>query len=85
MQLRFPLWNARPNGVSLADAQLNFAMVGAKDPQSIGSVRFPGSGDERDPDWRPLDLDVDDPASPPPDFDGLVEPDDPTTLYYWRP
>ncbi len=70
MQLRFPLWNGR-NGVSLLDAQLNYEMIGAKDPQSAGSARFPRSDDRRDPDWRMIDLDVDEPPSVPTDFDGV--------------
>jgi hypothetical protein len=74
MHLRFPAYGGLPNGVSLADAQTNFALVG-----------FPSSDFERDRDWRPLDLDVDRIEEPPADFEGLAEPEDPTALYYWMP
>lgn len=74
MHLRFPLFNGRPNGVSLVDAQLNFSLIG-----------FPAPAYERDPDWRPIDLDIDQPESIPVDFDGLAEPEDPKSLYYWLP
>lgn len=85
MHLRFPLFNGRPNGISLVDAQVNYSVIGAKDPAALKNVRFPGPQDERDSDWRPIDLDVDEPESIPVDFDGLAEPEDPTTLYYWLP
>lgn len=74
MHLRFPLWNGLPNGTSLRDAQMNFRLIG-----------FPDSQYPRDPDWRPFDADTDDIQNIPVDFDGLAEPEDPTTLYYWRP
>lgn len=74
MHLRFPLFTGRPNGISLADAQVNYAMTG-----------FPSNEHERDPDWRPIDRDVDAFPAVPVDFDSLAEPDDATTLYYWLP
>ncbi len=74
MHLRFPLFAGAPNGTALADAQVNYALTG-----------FPSSGYERDPDWRPIDRDVDDLPGIPVDFDALSEPEDPTTLYYWLP
>ena len=85
MHLRFPTFNGRPNGISLIDAQVNYTVIGAKDAQALKSVRFPDSHDERDPEWRPIDLDTDDPPQIPVDFDSLSEPEDPTTLYYWTP
>lgn len=85
MHLRFPLFNGMPNGISLVDAQMNYGVIGAKDASSLGSVRFPAAGDERDPDWRAIDLDVDRPKTIPVDFDGLAEPQDPASLYYWLP
>jgi Cysteine-rich CPCC len=85
MHLRFPFFNGMPNGISLVDAQLNYSVIGAKDDTALKSVRFAGAGDKRDPDWRPIDLDVDDPQEVPVDFDGIAEPEDPTTLYYWLP
>ena len=85
MHLRFPLFNGMPNGISLVDAQMNYSVIGAKDPQALKGVRFPGPRDRRDPDWRAIDLDIDEPQSIPVDFDGLPEPEDPTALYYWLP
>ena len=85
MHLRFPFFNGMPNGISLIDAQMNYSVIGAKDADALKGVRFPNSADERDPDWRPLDLDVDQPQEMPVDFDGLAEPQDATTLYYWLP
>jgi Cysteine-rich CPCC len=74
MHLRFPLFAGRPNGISLADAQVNYAMTG-----------FPARQYERDPEWRAIDRDVDDLADVPVDFDALAEPEDFTSLYYWLP
>jgi hypothetical protein len=85
MHLRFPAFNGMPNGISLVDAQMNYSVIGAKDPSALKNVRFPAAEDVRDPDWRPIDLDIDDPARLPVDFDGLPEPEDTTTLYYWLP
>lgn len=85
MHLRFVLFSGMPNGISLVDAQQNYMTMGAKDAAVLKDVRFPTPSDVRDPDWRPVDLDSDDPEPIPVDFDGLAEPEDPTTLYYWRP
>lgn len=85
MHLRFPLFSGMPNGISLVDAQLNYSLIGAKDPDSLKSVRFADAADERDADWRAIDLDIDQPETIPVDFDGLSEPEDPTSLYYWLP
>lgn len=73
MHLRFPHFNGLPNGTSLAQAQAKYAMIG-----------FPAPAYERDPEWRPIDPDVDEEESIPVDFDGLAEPEDPLDLYYWR-
>lgn len=85
MHLRFPSFGGLPNGISLLDAQTNFQVIGAKDTSALKGVRFPAPGDERDPDWRVLDSDVDEIADVPVDFDGLAEPQDPASLYYWLP
>ncbi len=85
MHLRFALFAGQPNGISLVDAQVNYGMLGAKDAAALKTVRLPMAGDERDPDWRAIDLDVDEPQSIPVDFDGLAQPEDTTTLYYWTP
>ncbi|MGZ3504307.1 MAG: CPCC family cysteine-rich protein [Vulcanimicrobiaceae bacterium] len=85
MHLRFVLFDGRPNGISLLEAQRNFVAIGAKDAHALRNVRFPVASDVRDPDWRPVDLDQDEPESIPNDFDGLSYPQDPTLLYYWSP
>jgi hypothetical protein len=85
MHLRFAAFNGMPNGISLVDAQMNFALIGAKDPGAVKHVRYPGPHDRRDPDWRPIDLDIDRLESIPVDFDALAEPEDPTAFYYWLP
>lgn len=85
MHLRFPLFNGMPNGISLVDAQTNYSVIGAMNEESLKSVRFPGQDDERDPEWRAIDLDIDDPPTVPVDFDALEEPSDTTRLYYWLP
>jgi len=84
MHLRFPSFGGMPNAISLIDAQLNYELIGAKDPAALQSVRPPAAGDQRDPDWRPIDSDVDDVLLPPVDFDALA-PKAPHELYYWLP
>lgn len=84
-QLHFPAFAGRPNGVSLLEAQRSYNDVGAKDGADLSSVRFAGASDERDPNWRPLDDDIDDVQSVPNDFDGVPPPEDPLQLYYWLP
>ena len=85
MHLRFVLFGGLPNGISLAEAQQNVVQIGAKDAAALGSVRFPNASDKRDPDWRPFDPETDEAEGIPTDFDGLSEPEDPTSLYYWLP
>lgn len=85
MQLRFPLFAGRPNGMSLIDAQLNYSLLGAVSAAAAKTVHAVSSHDVRDPEWRPLDRDVDDLQDVPVDFDGLVFADDPAALYYWLP
>lgn len=84
-QLHFPAFAGRPNGVSLLEAQRSYNELGAKDAAAMAHVRFAGPHDVRDPDWRPLDEDVDDLRSVPVDFDGMPPPQDLTALYYWLP
>jgi hypothetical protein len=85
MHLRFPGFSGMPNAISLVDAQMNYSVIGAKDPEALKRVRFPSAQDVRDPDWRPIDLDIDDLPQIPVDFDAMAEPEDATTLYYWTP
>ncbi len=84
-QLRYALFNGPPNRISLIDAQMNYALLGAKDAAALHSVRFPAPGDARDPDWRAIDLDVDNPQDVPLETT-IAEPvQDATRLYYWTP
>ena len=72
------------NGVTLADAQRAFEATGVREGRLLPYVRAPGPTDRRDPTWRPID----------PALDSFEDwnaegrrraPDDPETLYYWRP
>lgn len=83
-QLRWPLSEEGPNGISLVEAQANYRSFGASDRESRKQARRPRANEPLDEGWRPLDLAVDDversaasPASP--------WPTDLTRLYWWRP
>jgi hypothetical protein len=71
------------NGISLREAQANFASFGACDERCIPSCRPPGDT-PRDPAWRPID-----PARD--RFEAMDAPDRrhapavSEVLYYWRP
>ncbi len=84
-QLRFPLTGGGANRPSLAEAQRNYQMLGAMEEDMVPHVRSPNSEEPRDPDWRPIDPDVDDPERPVPGKDFSTNPKDLTWLYYWRP
>jgi hypothetical protein len=43
------------NRVTLREAQRNYLAFGAKDELHRASVSAPTPGDERDPQWKPLD------------------------------
>jgi hypothetical protein len=43
------------NRVSLREAQRNFRVLGASAEGYADSVREPGSDDQRDPEWKPID------------------------------
>ncbi len=70
------------NRTTLADAQRNFAQLGACEARSVKHVRPPLADEPRDPLWRPVD-----PARDSfPDCDsGERAPELDETLYYWRP
>lgn len=87
-QLRFPT----TSGANRPLVECQRAFVAAERtravPQRPASTRGEAERDrdlQRDRDWRPLDLDVDEieVATPGVDY-GMTYPDDPTTLYYWR-
>lgn len=78
-QILVPAMHAGANGITLIEAQHNYASCGACEPTSLDSVRQPNPDEQRDPTWRPFDpmRDFYDDASPPPGRDERV--------YYWRP
>jgi hypothetical protein len=85
-QLRFPRLEGGANRVSLWEAQQNYARYGVSDLRFREQVRSPAPADRQDPGWRMLDEargEIEDPVSGV-DY-GPSYPDDPTTLYYWRP
>jgi hypothetical protein len=83
-QLRWPLSDEGPNGISLVKAQANYRRFGSSDRECRRQVRRPREDEPLDEGWRPLDLAVDDversPAHP-----GGPWPADLTRLYWWRP
>lgn len=83
-QLRWPLSDDGPNGISLVEAQANYRRFGSSDRESLRQVRRPRADEPLDEGWRPLDLAVDDversPGNP-----GGPWPADLTRLYWWRP
>ena len=87
VQLRFPLMAGAANHVSLVEGQQNFKRIGAAERRHRHAVRPPMEIDDRDADWRELDLARDNPEVP---RRGVKYADsypetDPTVLYYWRP
>jgi hypothetical protein len=42
-------------GMSVAEAQANFILLGVADPKLAGYVRAPTADEARDPSWRPLE------------------------------
>jgi hypothetical protein len=83
-QLRWPLSNDGPNGISLVEAQANYARFGASHRESRKQVRRPRADEPLDEGWRPLDLDVDN-VERSPGHPGPPWPADLTRLYWWRP
>jgi hypothetical protein len=85
VQLRFPTLRGGANGPSLIEAQQNFSQLGACEQRFTGNVRMPDVDENRDPDWRLIDLSMDEfekPFAPGEEF--TAYPEDFTTLYYWR-
>ena len=80
VQLRWVLRGGGANKPSLVESQQNYAKHGAMEERFVKNVRQPRAGDERDPEWRPVDTERDRPQ----------ERDDPpwvkdyTVYYYWR-
>lgn len=44
------------NGVTLLQAQQNYSRFGACERRSVRHVRSASAADQRDPDWRPIDV-----------------------------
>lgn len=59
VQLADPWYEGGANDESLAQAQTNFALVGASEGRVLPYVRSPLSTELRDESWRPVDAAVD--------------------------
>lgn len=59
VQLAFPLMSGGANTLSLAESQKGFMSAGVSDARFHNNVRPPRTGDECDPEWRPLDVNHD--------------------------
>jgi len=83
-QLRFPRTRGA-NRVSLIEAQRNYAAFGASEERRLARVRPTQADEYLDPQWRLLDLNIDqiEEAITGTDY-GPGFPSDPTLLYYWR-
>ena len=83
-QLKFPTLRIGPNKASLIEAQLNYSEHGVstikRQPSAPSSVGF-----ERDENWRPIDLKMNNIELTSVGDQGNTYPQDRTTLYYWRP
>lgn len=79
-QLRFPTTDGANS--PLIECQQSFLASTRANPARIEKTE---GAVERDPDWRPIDLDTDDIEVPTDGVDyGMTYPHDATTLYYWR-
>lgn len=57
LQVRDPLWEGGANQPSLCEAQQNFLVCGASEPNHV--TRAAGEREPLDPAWRPIDLSMD--------------------------
>lgn len=80
IQLRWPLYGGGANVPSLVESQQNYAKYGAMEKRFVENVRRPREQDRRDPAWRPIDLERDNPQ----EHDDLPWAEDYTSYYYWR-
>ena len=82
-QLRFATLPGGPNKSNLVEAQINYAEHGisttGRKPRAPSSVGF-----ERDGNWRPIDLKIDNIELSFIGDQGNTYPKDLTQLYYWR-
>ncbi len=86
MQLRFPTMPGMGNDVSLYRGQLNYQEFGAAERKNRGVTRTPVEGEERETEWRLLDLKRDNVEEPQRgvDYMNSYPEADTTVLYYWR-
>jgi hypothetical protein len=83
--LRFPHLGGGANKPSLVQAQKNYMTFGACEKGFERDVRKPQSTEMRDPNWRPVDEELDKFEENFKEGDKFVEyPDDHTSLYYWK-
>jgi hypothetical protein len=82
-QLRWPELAGGANSLSLIDAQLAYAELGAMEYRFTGIVRMAAPDEPLDDGWRPIDLAVDD--FEPTGTSRAPWPAGPTALYWWRP
>ena len=83
-QLRYPMEKGA-NKVSLAEAQVNYENCGASDMDMKIFVRPPNEADEKDVEWRALDITKDKIEIKIDDGENTtVYPIDMTKLYYWE-
>ena len=83
-QLRF-MHTHGANHVSLIEGQKNYAAFGACEQRVKPYVRSPRSEELKEPEWRPVDPDVDNIEDQIPGIDyGKSYPEDCRRLYYWR-
>ena len=80
-QLRWPALGGAKNEVSLLEAQQNIKKIGAIEERFVGDVRPATAEEPLDPSWRPIQ---ESDSFEGPD-DSAPWPEDPTTLYYFRP
>jgi hypothetical protein len=83
LQLRWPLYAAGANKMSLVDAQLAYEAIGVSKSRLSGKERRPNIDESLDVDFRPIDLALD-------NFEETLVQDAPwpeagTLLYWWRP
>jgi len=79
------LYWRRHGSVSLIEAQQSYTRFGAVEPRFVGWVR-PAEPHERiDPEWRPIDLTIDDFEQWDDTVGGIPGPREATSLYYCRP
>ena len=81
VQLRWPQLGGGANAVPLVEGQENFLKLGATEQRFAKNVRAVSPDDKREPGWRHIDAtDFFEPEA-----SRIPWPEEPTTLYYWRP